>query len=117
MQKVTGIGGFFFRSENPEALCQWYTEHLGVDIGGMPWQQEAGMTVFQPFKKDTDYFKPEKQWMMNFRVSNIALMIEQLEAAHIVVETKEEWNSPEVGKFARIYDPEGNAIELWEPAA
>lgn len=117
MHKVTGIGGFFFRAENPEVLSQWYTKHLGIDIGGMPWQQAAGMTVFQPFTKDTDYFKPEKQWMINFRVEHLEAMIAQLTAAGIAVETRPEWNSPEVGTFARIHDPEGNAIELWQPAA
>jgi glyoxylase I family protein len=117
MEKVTGIGGVFFRAKYPEALSAWYTKYLGVDIGAMPWQQEAGYTVFSPFSQDTDYFdRPEQQWMINFRVKNLEAMIAQLEAAGIAVIRKEEWNMPEVGTFARIHDPEGNPIELWQPA-
>jgi glyoxylase I family protein len=79
--------------------------------------QEAGPTAFAPFEQDTDYFgRPDQQWMINFRVTNLDAMIKQLEAADITVETRDEWDS-EVGRFARIHDPEGNAIELWEPAA
>ena len=117
MKNITGIGGFFFRSENPEALKAWYTEELGIDIQDFVWQQQAGPTVFEPFKKDTDYFKSDKQWMINFRVANLQEFISELRAKGIEVEEKEEWNSmPEVGTFARIHDPEGNPIELWQPA-
>jgi glyoxylase I family protein len=73
--------------------------------------------VFEPFADDTDYFgRADQQWMINFRVANLGAMIEQLEAAGIGVETREEWDS-EIGRFARIHDPEGNPIELWQPAA
>ncbi len=117
MKNITGIGGFFFRSENPEVLKAWYIEKLGIDIHDFVWQQQAGPTVFEPFKKDTDYFKSDKPWMINFRVTNLREFIEELRAQGIEVEEKEEWNAmPEVGTFARIHDPEGNPIELWQPA-
>lgn len=118
MQKVTGIGGFFFKAEKPQALAEWYDTHLGIDpVGAMPWSTEAGHTVFSPFAKDTEYFGREsQQWMLNLRITDLAAMIAQLEAAEIAVETREEWDG-EYGKFARIHDPEGNPIELWEPPA
>lgn len=116
MEKVDGIGGFFFRSKDPEKLARWYHEHLGVDPVETVWQQQAGPTVFAPFVEDTDYFgSREQQWMINFRVKDLTAMIAQLEAAGIEVETRAEWDS-EIGRFAHIRDPEGNPIELWEPA-
>ena len=115
---VTGIGGLFFRSSDTEALKRWYCDHLGVGCGewGL-WEQQAGMTVFSPFKADTDYFAADKQWMLNLRVTGLDDLLDQLRAAGIEVITKDEWNDPAVGRFARIHDPEGNPIELWEPAA
>lgn len=115
MEKVTGIGGFFFRAKDPKALSAWYLEHLGV--GGEPiWQQEAGFTAFSPFKADTDYFPAEKQAMLNLRVRDMDAMIAQLQSAGIDVKTSTDWDAPGIGRFARIHDPEGNPIELWEPA-
>lgn len=118
MQKVTGIGGFFFKAENPQALAEWYDTHLGIDpVGVVPWSTSAGHTVFSPFAKDTDYFgRDNQQWMLNLRVENLEAMIAQLKTADIAVETHDEWDG-EYGKFARIHDPEGNPIELWEPPA
>lgn len=115
---VTGIGGLFFRASDPKALGAWYAEHLGVGDGewGL-WQQDAGMTVFSPFKADTDYFPADKQWMLNLRVDGLDALLASLRDAGIDSVTKDEWNSPETGRFARIHDPEGNAIELWEPPA
>jgi hypothetical protein len=78
MTHIQGIGGFFFRSENPEAVKQWYIEVLGIDIHEMVWQQQAGPTVFEPFKKDTDYFSTDKQWMLNFRVDDLQTFIAEL---------------------------------------
>lgn len=117
MQKVLGIGGVFFRTKDPGALSKWYTDHLGIDITDAVWQQRAGPTVFCPFKHTTEYFgRPEQQWMLNFRVADLNAMIAQLQDRGIDVETRpDEWDS-EVGRFARIHDPEGNPIELWEPA-
>lgn len=118
MEKVLGIGGLFFRARDPKALAAWYTEHLGIDGMDSVWRQEAGMTVFAPFAQGTGYFgRPEQAWMVNFRVADLDRMTAQLEAAGIAVETRAEWDMPEVGRFARIHDPEGNPIELWEPAA
>jgi predicted enzyme related to lactoylglutathione lyase len=112
---VTGIGGFFFRADDPEALSAWYKTHLG--LGGYDWQQSAGTTVFAPFPKSTDYFPAEKQWMLNLRVSELDLLVDALAAAGIAITRNPEWDTPETGRFARIHDPEGNAIELWEPPA
>lgn len=124
---VLGIGGFFWRARDPEGLTTWYKEHLGVgpgcaaDEAGEPsewaWQVQGGPVVFQPFGAATDYFAADKQFMLNLRVRDLEGMLEQLNAAGIEIVTKDEWDSPETGKFARIHDPEGNAIELWEPPA
>lgn len=115
MPRATGIGGVFFRARDIDALARWYEEHLGVT--GF-WQQEAGMTVFAPFRHDTDYFPADRQWMINFRVDDLESLITRLEAAGIAVETRPgEWDTPETGRFARIADPEGNPIELWQPPA
>lgn len=117
MSYIKGIGGFFFRSKDPVALKKWYTEMLGIEINEFVWNQEAGPTVFEPFKIDTDYFDASKQWMINFRVSDLKALTADLESKGIKVETRDEWNTmPEIGAFARVYDPEGNAIELWQPA-
>ncbi|KOS04740.1 glyoxalase [Flavobacterium akiainvivens] len=113
MARVTGFGGFFFRSKDSKALAAWYEEHLGVN--GMAWQQEAGSTVFAPFKQDTTYFGSDaQQFMLNFRVEGLDALIENLKAAGVRVDDNRMEES--YGKFAWIYDPEGNKIELWEPA-
>ncbi|SMY08423.1 VOC family protein [Flavimaricola marinus] len=116
MALVTGIGGLFFRARDPAALQAWYRTHLGVGADDMNWRQEAGSTVFAPFAADTDYFPSDRQWMINFRVSDLPELIAQLQSAGIEVITKPEWDMPEIGQFARIHDPEGNPIELWQPA-
>lgn len=120
-----GMGGYFFRAEDPAGLKAWYREHLGVGGGcgvdgkGEPnewvWFTQGGPMVFEPFKADSDYFPAEKQAMVNLRVQGLDGLIESLTAAGIAVITKAEWDTPEIGRFARIYDPEGNPIELWEP--
>jgi predicted enzyme related to lactoylglutathione lyase len=117
---VTGIGGFFFRAQDPEALSAWYLEHLGVGApaGQFLWDQQAGPTVFSPFKETTDYFAQDKRWMLNLRVEGLDALLTALKTAGVEVVTKDDWDaSPEVGRFARIHDPEGNPIELWEPPA
>jgi len=117
-QKVLGIGGLFFKSENPKELAKWYETNLGITLtptsyGQEPWKQEAGPTVFAPFKKDTTYFgKPEQVWMVNFRVADLKAMVAQLRAAGIAVEDPQSYPN---GEFARLHDPDGNPIELWEP--
>ena len=123
---VLGMGGVFFRSADPDALAARYKEHLGVGAecvateGATPepysWQTEGGPVVFAPFKADTDYFAGDKQFMLNLRVSDIDGLLAGLRAAGVEVITAEDWDAtPEIGKFARVHDPEGNAIELWEP--
>jgi glyoxylase I family protein len=117
-QKVLGIGGLFFRSENPERLAKWYEANLGISPvpishGQKPWHQEAGPTAFAPFKKDTKYFgKSDQAWMVNFRVADLKAMIAQLRAAGIAVDEPQSYPN---GDFARLHDPDGNPIELWEP--
>ena len=114
---VNGIGGFFFRAKDPEALAKWYASHLGVGAGDYGvWQPQAGPSVFSPFKADTDYFAADKQWMLNLRVEGLDALLDSLRAAGIEVVTKDEWDVPGLGRFARIHDPEQNPIELWEPA-
>lgn len=117
MQRVTGIGGLFFRSKDP-ALAKWYQKHLGIDLvpvdySQKPWSQEAGPTVFAPFPQDSDYFDSAKQWMINFRVKDLEAMVTQLRAAGI--EVSMDAQAYPNGRFARLNDPEGNPIELWEP--
>jgi len=91
MERVTGIGGLFFRAHDPKALGLWYQQHLGISLtptgnGGSAWQQEAGPTVFAPFKETSDYFgDPQKMWMVNFRVRDLDKMAAQLQAAGIAV--------------------------------
>ncbi len=115
---VTGIGGLFFRARDPKALGQWYCNHLGVGCGdyGM-WEQQAGTTVFSPFPADSDYFPADRQMMLNLRVESLEDMLAGLREAGIEIITKPEWDDPGTGRFARIHDPEGNPIELWEPPA
>lgn len=113
---VTGIGGFFFRANDPEALQKWYADHLGVGAGPYgAWDTAAGPSVFSPFRRNTDYFAADKPWMLNLRVDDLDGLIASLGAAGIEVITKDEWNMPGVGRFARIHDPEGNPVELWQP--
>ncbi len=117
MAKVSGIGGVFFRAADPQGLAAWYGQHLGIDLSQSPmWMQDAGPTVFAPFKRDTDYFAADKEWMLNFRVDDLKVLLSQLDAAGIAAETRGEWDGDgSYGHFARIHDPEGNPIELWEP--
>jgi predicted enzyme related to lactoylglutathione lyase len=108
----------FFRAGNPEALQQWYKDHLGVGMDGWsPWEQTAGPTVFMPFAANTDYWPDSRQWMLNFRVDGLDQLLSSLRQAGIEVRTDPAWDTPETGRFARIHDPEGNPIELWEPPA
>jgi catechol 2,3-dioxygenase-like lactoylglutathione lyase family enzyme len=119
-ERVTGIGGFFFRSHDPKALAAWYQEHLGVDpipsdYNQQPWQQASGPTAFAPFPQDTKYFgSPEQAFMLNFRVRNLDAMVAQLSAAGITV--KVDPKTYPNGRFGRLHDPDGNPVELWEPA-
>lgn len=120
MVNVLGIGGFFFKSNDTAALADWYEKHLGIskvpeDYGLPGWQQKAGTTVFAPFDQATGYFgRPEQSWMINFRVSDLDAAVKELSGAGIEVEVDPE-TYPN-GRFARLSDPEGNPIQLWQPA-
>lgn len=124
---VDGMGGLFFRASDPDALNQWYRDMLGVGAGCVSdpgaaanewvWQTRGGPMVFAPFKTDTDYFAADKAFMINFRVSDLDTLLAKLRDAGVEIITKDEWDDPAVGRFARIHDPESNAIELWEPPA
>jgi len=120
MEKVAGIGGLFFRAHDPKALGNWYQQHLGIALtptseGGTVWQQEAGPTAFSPFPEKSGYFGDStKVWMVNFRVHDLDKMVAQLRTAGIEVKDPESY--PNIGRFARLHDPEGNPIELWQPA-
>jgi predicted enzyme related to lactoylglutathione lyase len=124
--KVLGIGGLFFRARDPDALSAWYRTHLGVGAGcsataepagEWTWRTQGGDTVFAPFQHDTDYFAADKVFMINFRVDGLDALVARLAEAGIEAERRAEWDDPSVGRFARIHDPEGNGIELWEPPA
>jgi glyoxylase I family protein len=121
MERVTGIGGLFFRARDPDALARWYADHLGIDpvpasYEQRPWWQQQGPTVFAPFPAETDYFgRPEQAWKLNLRVRDLDAMVAQLRAAGVEV-TPDQQTYPN-GRFAAIVDPEGNPIELWEPTA
>jgi predicted enzyme related to lactoylglutathione lyase len=118
-ERVTGIGGVFFRARDPKALAQWYQDHLGIFVTPQSsndpvWNQQAGPTAFSPFPEKTNYFGDStKQWMINFRVGDLDKLARQLEAAGIAV--KVDPTTYPNGRFARIHDPEGNPIELWQP--
>ena len=117
MAGASAVGGVFFRAKDPATLTAWYTAHLGISGGDTPWHQQAGPLVFAPFKADSDYFPADRQWMINFRVDDLSALIASLQKANIAVETRAEWDG-EWGRFARIHDPEGNPVELWQaPAA
>jgi predicted enzyme related to lactoylglutathione lyase len=125
MERVTGVGGVFFKAKDPKALSGWYRENLGLaGKGGAPWSAfdwreredpaKLGTTVWALFKSDTKYFAPSQApFMINYRVRNLDRMLAQLRANGVTVEPKiaEESN----GRFAWVVDPEGNKIELWEP--
>jgi glyoxylase I family protein len=119
-ERVEGIGGLFFRSPDPKALAEWYQRHLGIDptptdYDQPVWRQAAGPTVFAPFPTDTKYFgSPQQAWMVNFRVRNLDAMAAQLRASAISVDLDSKVYPN--GRFARLHDPDGNPIELWEPA-
>jgi predicted enzyme related to lactoylglutathione lyase len=117
MERVLGIGGYFLRATDPAALGSWYRDYLGLDADeyGL-WTQEPGQTVFATFESGTDYFgSPTQQVMINFRVRDLDAMLAQLrgKGADVAAETQD---MEGVGRFGWVTDPEGNRIELWQPA-
>ena len=118
MERVTGIGGVFFRAGDPEALQAWYVEHLGVPVldGHVVFQDANPTYVWAPFRADTDYWPVAKQGMVNFTVSDIEAMLAQLREAGVEVDDAIQ-EMEGIGRFGWATDPEGNRFELWEPAA
>jgi predicted enzyme related to lactoylglutathione lyase len=116
-QRVTGVGGVFFRAQDPKALVAWYEEHLGVpaDQGGFVVFPESRNTVWAPFAADTDYWPAAKQGMVNFTVRDLDAMLAQLREAGVDVDDKVEFLDG-IGRFGWAVDPEGNRFELWEPS-
>jgi predicted enzyme related to lactoylglutathione lyase len=120
MEKVTGIGGVFFKVRDPEGLAEWYGRHLGVvsqdGHAEFEWrdpQGRKGGTAWALFPANTDYFGPSaNSFMINYRVADLASLLEELRKAGVTVEKTEDYD---YGRFAWITDPEGNRIELWEP--
>ncbi|TAI47233.1 VOC family protein [Flagellimonas allohymeniacidonis] len=119
--RVTGLGGFFFKAQNPDHIKEWYKNHLGIptdNYGWSFWWKDAEgndcMTQWSPMKDDTTYFAPsEKQFMMNFRVENLVELLAALEKEGVTIVG--EIQEFDYGKFGWILDPEGNKLELWEP--
>jgi predicted enzyme related to lactoylglutathione lyase len=122
MKKVTGIGGIFFKCKNPVLIREWYSRNLGIKTdeygSAFEWIQsdgvQKGFTQWSPFDKATNYFAPSsKEFMINYRVENIEILVKELKLAGITV--LDEIETFEYGKFVHILDPENNKIELWEP--
>lgn len=121
--KVTGIGGIFFRAENPKEISNWYHKNLGLALDGYgsPFEfrnannpTEINYLKWGPFPKNTNYFSPSrKEFMVNYRVQNIELLVQNLKKNNVTV--VDEIIEYAYGKFVHIMDPEGNKIELWEP--
>lgn len=124
MKKVTGVGGIFFKTKDPEKMKEWYNKNLGLvtnEYGSVFEFRESdkpenkAYSVWSPFKDDTDYFQPsEKEFMINYRVENIEALVEELQKSGVTI--CDEIETYEYGKFVHILDPENNKIELWEPA-
>lgn len=122
MQRVTGIGGIFFKARDPKALGEWYRDHLGLkleDWGGVAfrWADDptaaSGTTIWSPFAADTGYFAPSTSpFMVNFRVADLQALLAQLRAEGCQV--MDEVQESAYGKFGWVMDPEGHKIELWQ---
>ena len=124
MQRVTGIGGIFFKSPDPKALSAWYRDHLGLDVsdwGGAIFRwggsdSPSGTTIWSPFADDTNYLAPSSApFMINFRVADLDALLAALRVEGCTVLDKTD--SSEQGKFGWVIDPDGNKIELWQPPA
>jgi glyoxylase I family protein len=121
VERVTGIGGFFFRVRDDERIRRWYADSLGIDVASPddetpPWWQEAGPTVWNPYTEVGPYFGGgDHVWIINLRVRDLDAMVEQLRRAGNEVEI-----DPEIypnGRFATTRDPEGHIVQLWEPTS
>jgi predicted enzyme related to lactoylglutathione lyase len=124
MKKVTGLGGVFFKCDNPKDMNEWYAKNLGLPTSAygttFEWRQDEdpskkGSTSWCTFPQDTEYFKPSaKSFMINYRVENLVALVEELKEENVTV--VDEIAEYDYGKFVHVLDPEGNIIELWEPA-
>ena len=124
MKRVTGIGGVFFKAQDPNAMKDWYRKHLDIDAGdygaSFHWReaddpQKRGETVWTLFPHDTKYFNPgTSPFMVNYRVADLGALVAALREEGVAVEKIDD---SDYGRFAWITDPEGNRIELWEPPA
>lgn len=123
MKKVTGIGGIFFKSSNPEKIKKWYNKNLGlvIDAHGSPFEfrnahdpDKINYLQWSPFQEDTSYFEPSnKDFMINYRVADLEALVKELKKEGVTICDKIE--TYDYGKFVHIMDPDGNKIELWEP--
>ncbi|PZX55735.1 VOC family protein [Algoriphagus chordae] len=122
-KRVTGIGGIFFKVEDPSKTKEWYQKHLGLNTDAygatFEWRNsensnKKGFTQWSPMKDDTTYFKPsEKDFMVNYRVENLVELLQELKAEGVTI--LDEIDDTSYGKFVHILDPDGHSIELWEP--
>lgn len=129
MKHVLGIGGIFFKAQDPDKLTEWYRKHFDLDVqdfGGVMFYEGAKpesasatsqtYTTWSPFPADTDYFAPsEKPFMINFRVADLEGLLAKLRAEGVTVDNRTD--KSEFGYFGWVMDPEGNRLELWEPPA
>ena len=125
MKRVTGIGGVFFKAENPKRLRDWYARHLGLPMkpfgSVVRWREfndpeREGYTIWSPFPRDTKYFgEKSTDFMINFRVEDLDAVLRALRRERVRLEERVE--ELEYGRFAWIRDPEGNRVELWQPPA
>ena len=119
MERVTGIGGVFFKAKDPKSLGAWYRDHLGIDVqtwGGaqFPWNDTEGVTAWTIMPETTKYFAPSTApFMVNYRVADLEALLKVLREEGCAVDEK--MDTSEFGKFGWVMDPEGNRIELWEP--
>jgi predicted enzyme related to lactoylglutathione lyase len=130
MERVTGLGGVFFRSKDPVAIARWYSKHLGIETGPaehgtvmsvFAWREPGrkgrdAITVWAAFPRRTKYFgRSGQQWMFNYRVADLGTLLKKLRAEGVEVDDHVEASTS--GRFGWIVDPEGNRVELWEPPA
>jgi predicted enzyme related to lactoylglutathione lyase len=122
MKKVTGIGGIFFKCKDPEKMKAWYSKNLGLQTDeygtSFEWRQsdfpeKKGFTAWSAFPEDSNYIQPNQNYMINYRVENIEILVNELKNEGITI--VDEIETFAYGKFVHILDIEGNKIELWEP--
>ncbi|HJZ99214.1 MAG TPA: VOC family protein [Candidatus Solibacter sp.] len=120
--RILGIGGIFFKSANQQQMREWYGKHLGLaDKGGsvmMPWREKDNpeqehVTVWTVFPENTKYFEPSQAFMVNYIVDDLDALLERLQKQGVKIDPKRQ--NADYGRFAWIYDPDGNKIELWQP--